>query len=82
MFVTDCGAPVIPSNATVSCLSSTTEGATLTIQCEEGLVPSHPINITCTSISGAGQWMPDQGAVKMVRTSDISHVILLTFYSA
>ena len=63
--VVDCGSPELPSNAAVLAAaegtdgSSNTEGATVSFQCEEGLTPSHPINITCTSISNTGLWRPD-----------------------
>jgi hypothetical protein len=67
LYIADCGTPVIPPNATVGDLSSTTEGATAIIQCDL-------ISITCTRISGAGQWIPDPTSVGCSQngTSDIS----------
>ena len=60
----DCSAPAIPSNASVlGNVSSTTENAIVTFQCEEGLIPSHPIIITCTR---NGQWRPDPAGVQCV----------------
>jgi hypothetical protein len=50
---------MIPFNANVSDLSSTLEGATVTIQCEEGL----PINITCTN---TGQWIPNPSGLQCI----------------
>ena len=52
-LLVDCGQPEFPSNGVVSTLSSTTEGATVTFQCEKGLFPSDPITSTCSS---TGQW--------------------------
>ena len=38
----DCGAPAIPSNASVlGDVSNTTENAIVTFQCEEGLINHH-----------------------------------------
>ena len=37
----------------------------MTFQCEEGLIPSHPI-ITCTRIGRGGQWTPDPASVQCV----------------
>ena len=55
-LLVDCGQPEFPSNGVVSAVSSTTEGATVTFQCEEGLFPSDPVNITCSS---TGLWTPN-----------------------
>ena len=55
-FLVDCGQPEFPSNGVVSAVSSTTEGATVTFQCEEGLFPSDTITSTCSS---TGLWTPN-----------------------
>ena len=60
-FLVDCGQPEIPSNGVVSDLFNTTEGATVTFQCEEGLFPSDPITSTCSS---TGQWSPNPADVQ------------------
>lgn len=61
----DCGIPTIPSNVSVSATpSDTTEGAVVTIQCEEGLTPPFPINITCTRSGREGQWRPDPANIQ------------------
>ena len=60
LYVVDCGSPELPSNAAVLAAaegtdgSANTEGATLSFQCEEGLTPSDPTNITCTRIGNTG----------------------------
>ena len=48
-LLVDCGQPEFPSNGVVSAVSSTTEGATVTFQCEEGLFPSlaHVAALAC-----------------------------------
>ena len=55
-LLVDCGQPEFPSNGVVSAVSSTTEGATVTFQCEEGLFPSDTITSTCSS---TGLWTPN-----------------------
>ena len=60
-FLADCGQPEFPSNGDVSAVSSTTEGANVTFQCEEGLLPSDPITSTCNSI---GLWTPNPADVQ------------------
>ena len=58
-FLVDCGQPEF--NSVVSNVSSTTEGATMTFKCDEGLFPSDPITSTCNS---TGQWTPDPADVQ------------------
>lgn len=74
----DCGAPVIPSNVTVSDTSNTTEGATVTFQCEEGLIPSHLITITCTRNGNVGQWIPDPASIQCSQSMGNSSINLHT----
>ena len=57
----DCGQPEFTSNGVLSPVSSTTEGGTVTFQCEEGLFPSDPITSTCNS---TGLWMPNPTDVR------------------
>ena len=49
-LLVDCGQPEFPSNGVVSAVSSTTEGATVTFHCEEG------VTSTCSS---TGLWTPN-----------------------
>ena len=49
----DCGQPVLSPNVSVVSDNGTTEGGTVTLQCEHGLFPVIPITITCNS---AGVW--------------------------
>ena len=49
-LLVDCGQPEFPSNGVVSSVSSTTEGATVTFHCEEG------VTSTCSS---TGLWTPN-----------------------
>ncbi len=49
----DCGQPVLSPNVSVV---STTEGDTVSLQCEDGLFPVIPVMITCNS---AGMWSPN-----------------------
>ena len=60
-LLVDCGQPEFPSNGVVSAVSSTTEGATVTFQCEEGLFPLDSITSTCSS---TGQWTPNPADVQ------------------
>ena len=52
---TDCGQPVISPNVSVVSTTGTTEGDTVTLQCEDGLFPVNIVMITCNS---AGVWSP------------------------
>ena len=49
----DCGQPVLSPNVSVVSTTGTTEGDTVTLQCEDGLFPGIPVVITCNS---AGVW--------------------------
>ena len=64
--VVDCGVPVFPSSGTVNAeTNATTEGATVSFECEEGLLPSgsNSTNIQCRNSNDMGrdigQWIPD-----------------------
>ncbi len=52
----DCGQPVLSPNVSVVSTTGTTEGDTVTSQCEDGLFPEIPVTIACNS---AGVWRPD-----------------------
>ncbi len=52
----DCGQPVLSPNVSVVSTTGTTEGDTVTLQCEDGLFPVIPVMITCNS---ASVWRPD-----------------------
>ena len=77
----DCGAPAIPFGSCVlGDVSSTTENAIVTFQCGKGLIPSHPINITCTR---NGQWRPDPAGVQCVAEGkELKHILPLTSTSS
>ena len=60
-LLVDCGQPEFPFNGVVSAVSSTTEGATVTFQCEEGLFPSDLITSTCNN---TGLWTPNPADVE------------------
>ena len=51
----DCGQPVVSPNVSVVSTTGTTEGDTVTLQCEDGLFLIS-LMITCNS---AGVWNPD-----------------------
>ncbi len=52
----DCGQPEVSPNVSVVSTTGTTEGDTVTLQCEDGLFPVIPVLITCNS---AGVWSPN-----------------------
>ncbi len=53
----DCGQPVLsPSVSVIANTSGTTEGDTVTLQCEDGLFPVESVMIICNS---AGVWSPN-----------------------
>ncbi len=54
--ILDCGQPVLSPNVSAVSTTGTTEGDTVTLQCEDVLFPPSPINITCTR---SGVWTPD-----------------------
>ena len=66
ILLVDCGSPAFPptTNATVGAVASTAEGATVTFQCADGLIPPDPMNITCIRINNMGQWTPDPAEVQ------------------
>ena len=43
----------------VSAESSFTEGSKIMLQCDDGLLPSHPRTATCVKVSGRGEWVPN-----------------------
>ena len=47
---------MLSSNVSVVSTTGTTEGDTVTLQCEDGLFPVIPVMITCSS---AGVWRPN-----------------------
>ena len=36
-----------------------TEGSEIVLQCDDGLLPSHPRTVTCVKVSGRGEWVPN-----------------------
>ncbi len=63
-YPVDCGEPEFPSssNGVAGAVTTTTEGATVSFQCEEGFFLSSDSNSTviqCTNISNMGQWIPN-----------------------
>ena len=42
----------------VSTESGFTEGSEIVLQCDDGLLPSHPRTATCVNVSGRGEWVP------------------------
>ncbi len=52
----DCGQPVLSPNVSVVSTTGTTEGDTVTLQCEDGLFPVIAVMITCNSV---GVWSPN-----------------------
>ncbi len=52
----DCGQPVLTPNVRVVSTTGTSEGNTVTLQCEDGLYPIIPVLITCNS---SGVWSPN-----------------------
>ena len=60
----DCGELMLPSNSNGNigiAVTDTTEGATVSFQCEEGLFLPSGSNgtlIQCTNVGNMGQWMP------------------------
>ena len=58
----DCGVPEFPSGGSASEVTRTTEGATVSFQCEGRLLlpsGSNSIVIICTTANDIGEWMPD-----------------------
>ncbi len=47
---------MLSPNVSVVSTTGTTEGGTVTLQCEDGLFPVIPVMITCNS---AGVWSPN-----------------------
>ncbi len=45
----DCGQPVLSPHVSVVSTTGTTEGDTVSLQCEDGLFPAIPVMITCNS---------------------------------
>ena len=54
--ILDCGQPVLSPNVSAVSTTGTTEGDTVTLQCEDGLFPEIPVLFTCNS---AGVWSPN-----------------------
>ncbi len=57
-----CDTPSAPINGSLSILSAEsgfTEGSEIVLQCDDGLLPSHPRTATCVKVSGRGEWVPN-----------------------
>ncbi len=57
-----CDTPSTPINESLiifSAESGFTEGSEIVLQCDDGLLPSHPRTATCVNVSGIGQWVPN-----------------------
>ena len=64
LYTVDCGRPDFPfSGGDVS-----TEGATVSFRCEDGLLPTQP-NTTCTEVGTTGQWIPSPDDVQCCKGS-------------
>ncbi len=68
----DCGQPVLSPNVSVVSTTGTTEGDTVTLQCEDGLFPVIPVMITCNSV---GVWSPNPAEFVCSVLSGISCLI-------
>ncbi len=57
-----CDTPSTPINGSFTILSAEsdfTEGTEIVLQCDDGLLPSHPRTATCVKVSGRGEWVPN-----------------------
>ena len=57
-----CDTPSTPINESLRNLyaeSGFTEGSEIVLQCDDGLLPSHPKTATCVKVSGRGEWVPN-----------------------
>ncbi len=65
---------MLSPNVSVVSTTGTTEGDTVTLQCEDGLFPVIPVMITCNS---AGMWSPNPAelvcSIKIMHARYISH---------
>ncbi len=55
-FPIDCGQPVLSPNVSVVSITGTTEGDTVTLQCEDALFLALTLIISCQR---SGVWSPD-----------------------
>ena len=51
--------PINGSLRILSAESGFTEGSEILLQCDDGLLPSHPRTVTCVKVSGRGEWVPN-----------------------
>ena len=61
-----CDTPSTPINESLRILSaesSFTEGSEIVLQCDDGLLPSHPRTATCVQVLGRGEWVPNPADV-------------------
>ncbi len=74
----DCGQPVLSLNVSVVSTTGTNEGDTVTLQCEDAVIP---VIITCNS---AGVWSPNPAEFvcnnNVSGTTRLNYMILLTYY--
>ena len=47
------------SHRILSTESDFTEGSEIVLQCDNGLLPSHPRTAMCVKVSGRGEWVPN-----------------------
>ncbi len=53
----DTPTPINESLRILSAESGFTEGSEIVLQCDDGLLPSHPRTATCVKVSGRGEWV-------------------------
>ena len=61
-YPVDCGKPEFPSGGSVDEVTSTTEGAIVSFQCEAGFILPSDLNsttINCTNVNDIGKWLPN-----------------------
>ena len=82
--VVDCGIPEFVSSSSNTPVTSTIEGATISFQCEEGLLSSgsNSTTIQCTNSGNMGQWRPDPATLCSVGKYMIAFRVLNKVYSA
>ena len=54
-MIVDCGDPLPPNNGSIRSYTNTREGTSITFECDEGFLPSAPMNSTCM---GNAMWYP------------------------
>ncbi len=62
----DCSQPVLTPNVSVVSTTGTTEGDTVTLQCEDGLFPELTLVISCNR---SGVWSPDPAQLVCISLS-------------